>query len=257
MPRKVLLVQDDTSTTNAIREGLRADGIESEIASNVKEALMAIQHLRPDIVVLEMLLGEESGMDVLRTVRSNRDQTPILILSTLGTIEHRVNGLLAGADDYLVKPFEMRELYARLVALARRSQRAEGPLLTFGPIRLELTTRRAFRDGKELKLSPTEISLLELFMRHENKVLSRKMLYHQLWETNWESETNVIEVHINRLRSKVDKGFDTSLIHTVRGRGYVMSATPPTSQTPSAPETHHGSGAELHSHSPSPQSHNS
>ena len=251
MPRKVLIVQDDRSTTNAIREGLHAEGIESEIATGVKEALMAIQHLRPDVVVLEMLLGEESGMDVLRTVRMNRDQTPILILSSLGTTEHRVNGLLAGADDYLVKPFDMRELHARLVALARRNQRAEGPLLTFGPIRLELTTRRAFRNGKELKLSPTEISLLELFMRHENQVLSRKMLYHQLWETNWESETNVIEVHINRLRSKVDKGFESSLIHTVRGRGYVMSATPPTSQTPNAPETHDGSDAELHG-----QSHN-
>lgn len=246
MPRKVLLVQDDTSTTNAIREALQVEGIESEVASNVKDALTAIQHLRPDVVVLEILLGEESGMDVLRTVRSNRDQTPILILSTLGTTEHRVSGLLAGADDYLVKPFEMRELYARLVALARRNQRAEGPLLTFGPIRLELTTRRAFRNGKELKLSPTEISLLELFMRHQNQVLSRKMLYHQLWETNWESETNVIEVHINRLRSKVDKGFDTSLIHTVRGRGYVMSATPPTSQTPSAPESHHGRAEQHH-----------
>jgi DNA-binding response OmpR family regulator len=100
-------------------------------------------------------------------------------------------------------------------------------VLTFGPLRMELTTRRAFREGKELRLSPTEISLLELFIRHENQVLSRKMLYHQLWESNWESETNVIEVHINRLRSKVDRGFAKALIHTVRGRGYMLSENPP------------------------------
>jgi DNA-binding response OmpR family regulator len=169
-------------------------------------------------------------MDVLKSVRAGRDQTPILILSALGTTEHRVKGLNEGADDYLVKPFEMRELHARLVAITRRSRKIEGNVLTFGPLRLELTTRRAFRDGKELKLSPTEISLLELFIRHENKILTRKMLYHQLWDTNWESETNVIEVHINRLRSKVDKGFDKPLIHTLRGRGYVLSETVPAHQ---------------------------
>jgi DNA-binding response OmpR family regulator len=134
---------------------------------------------------------------------------------------------MAGADDYLVKPFELKELHARIVANIRRNQQQEGPVLTFGPLRLELTTRRAFREGKELRLSPTEISLLELFIRHENQVLSRKMLYHQLWESNWESETNVIEVHINRLRSKVDRGFSKSLIHTVRGRGYMLSENPP------------------------------
>lgn len=227
MPRKVLLVEDDPNLSDAIREGLSDEGIDSVVVSTVSDAVKAIQVQRPDAVVLDLMLGAESGMDVLRTVRSNRDQTPILILSALGTTEHRIRGLHAGADDYLVKPFEIKELHARLVALVRRSQRLEGPLLTFGPVRLELTTRRAFRDGKELKLSPTEISLLELFIRHENQVLSRKMLYHQLWETNWESETNVIEVHINRLRSKVDKGFQQALIHTVRGRGYVLSESAP------------------------------
>jgi DNA-binding response OmpR family regulator len=114
-----------------------------------------------------------------------------------------------------------------LVAITRRSRKIEGNVLNFGPLRLELTTRRAFRDGKELKLSPTEIALLELFIRHENQILTRKMLYHQLWDSNWESETNVIEVHINRLRSKVDRGFDRPLIHTLRGRGYVLSENPP------------------------------
>jgi two-component system OmpR family response regulator len=178
-------------------------------------------------VVLDLMLGNESGMDVLKSVRASRDQTPILILSALGATENRVAGLHEGADDYLVKPFEMKELHARLVAITRRGRKIVGDVLTFGPLRMELTTRRAFRDNKELKLSPTEISLLELFIRHENQILTRKMLYHHLWDTNWESETNVIEVHINRLRSKVDKGFDKPLIHTLRGRGYILSETVP------------------------------
>lgn len=230
MPRKVLVVEDDPVLSDAIREGLSDEGIQADVVSNVRDAIDAMKTRKPDAVVLDLMLGNDSGMDVLKSVRAGRDQTPILILSALGTIEHRVKGLNEGADDYLVKPFEMTELHARLVAITRRSRKIEGNVLTFGPLRLELTTRRAFRDGKELKLSPTEISLLELFIRHENKILTRKMLYHQLWDTNWESETNVIEVHINRLRSKVDKGFDKPLIHTLRGRGYVLSETVPAHQ---------------------------
>ncbi len=228
MPRNVLLVEDDPNLAGAIREGLSDEGITAHMASTVTAALEAIRNTRPDAVILDLMLGGESGLEVLKAIRDKRDQTPVLILSALGTTENRVTGLNEGADDYLVKPFEMTELLARLIAITRRGRKIEGPVLSFGPIRLELTTRRAFRDNKELKLSPTEISLLELFMRHENQILTRKMLYHQLWETNWESETNVIEVHINRLRSKVDKGFDKPLIHTVRGRGYILSEAVPT-----------------------------
>jgi DNA-binding response OmpR family regulator len=230
MPRKVLVVEDDPILSDAIREGLSDSGIEAEIASNAHDAIEAIRTRRPDAVVLDLMLGSESGLDVLRSVRAQRDQTPILILSALGTTEHRVKGLNEGADDYLVKPFEMKELHARLVAITRRGRKIAGTVLSYGPLRLELTTRRAFRDNKELKLSPTEIALLELFIRHENQILTRRMLYHQLWDANWESETNVIEVHINRLRSKVDKGFDKPLIHTLRGRGYLLSETGPSTQ---------------------------
>lgn len=230
MPRKVLVVEDDPILSDAIREGLSDEGIQAEIVSSVRDAVDFVRIRKPDAVVLDLMLGNESGMDVLKSVREGRDQTPILILSALGSTEHRVQGLHEGADDYLVKPFEMKELHARLVAITRRSRKIVGNVLTFGPLRLELTTRRAFRDGKELKLSPTEISLLELFIRHANQILTRKMLYHQLWDTNWESETNVIEVHINRLRSKVDKGFDKPLIYTLRGRGYILSEMPPAHQ---------------------------
>ncbi|MFN9605479.1 MAG: response regulator transcription factor [Planctomycetota bacterium] len=227
MPRKVLVVEDDPALSDAIREGLSDEGIQADVVSNVRDAIDAVKTRKPDAVVLDLMLGNESGMDVLKSVRASRDQTPILILSALGATENRVAGLHEGADDYLVKPFEMKELHARLVAITRRGRKIVGDVLTFGPLRMELTTRRAFRDNKELKLSPTEISLLELFIRHENQILTRKMLYHHLWGTNWESETNVIEVHINRLRSKVDKGFDKPLIHTLRGRGYILSETVP------------------------------
>ncbi len=120
----------------------------------------------------------------------------------------------------------MPELLARLVAITRRSRRIEGSTLEYGPLRLEVTTRRLYRDGKELVLSPTELSLLELFMRHSEQIMTRQMLCEQLWDSSWEGETNVIEVHINRLRGKVDKGFEKPLIHTVRGRGYVLSDKP-------------------------------
>lgn len=227
MPKKVLLVEDDPSLADAIREGLSDEGIEAIIVSTVASAIEAVRTSKPDAVILDLMLSDEYGIDVLKSMRARRDQTPVIILSALGTLEHRVTGLDEGADDYLVKPFEMRELIARLIAVTRRSRKIEGQILTFGPLRLELTTRRAFRDDKELKLSPTEISLIELFIRHENQILTRKMLCHQLWDDSWEGETNVIEVHINRLRGKIDKGFSVPLIHTVRGRGYILSETVP------------------------------
>ncbi len=230
MPKKILVIEDDPSLSDAIREGLSDEGIHTDIVSTVDAAIEAIRTLKPDAVVLDLMLGNRSGLEVLQSVRAARDQTPILILSALGATEHRVRGLNEGADDYLVKPFELKELHARLIAITRRGRKIEGNVLTYGPLRLELTTRRAFRDNKELKLSPTEISLLELFIRHENQILTRKMLYHELWDTNWESETNVIEVHINRLRSKVDKGFDKPLIHTLRGRGYILTESAPVTQ---------------------------
>jgi two-component system OmpR family response regulator/two-component system copper resistance phosphate regulon response regulator CusR len=227
MPKNVLLVEDDPSLANAIVEGLYDNGIKVELVSSVLPAIQLIREKRPDAVILDLMLSDESGLDVLKAIRAQRDPTPVVILTALGSLENRVDGLNAGADDYLVKPFEMPELVARLMAVTRRNRRLEGSNLTFGPLLLDLTTRRVFREGKELKLSPTETSLIELFIRHENQVLTRKMLCHQLWETTWEGETNVIEVHINRLRSKLDKGSDRSLIHTIRGRGYMLSEHEP------------------------------
>jgi DNA-binding response OmpR family regulator len=231
MPASLLVVEDDDTIRDTIREALILEGYEVTASGNGREALSLVQDAAErapfSLVVLDLMLPGLDGLDLCRQIRQSENSIPILVVSARDSERDRVLGLEVGADDYLVKPFELKELHARIIANIRRNQQQEGPVLSYGPLRLELTTRRAFREGKELRLSPTEISLLELFIRHENQVLSRKMLYHQLWESDWESETNVIEVHINRLRSKVDRGFSRALIHTIRGRGYMLSENPP------------------------------
>jgi len=144
------------------------------------------------------------------------------LLTALGSVDDRVKGLKAGADDYLVKPFAFPELIARLEAICRRILDRPSTTLTAGPLTLDLTNRRATRGGEEINLTPTEFSLLEFLMRYAGQVVTRKMLCEHLWESDWEGVTNVVEVHINRLRGKIDKGFDEQLIQTVRGRGYVL-----------------------------------
>jgi two-component system OmpR family response regulator/two-component system copper resistance phosphate regulon response regulator CusR len=146
----------------------------------------------------------------------------VLVLTALGSVDDRVTGLNSGADDYLIKPFAFPELTARLEAISRRSVARPSTSLTVGPLKLDLTTRRVTRDSKEIALTPTEFSLLEYLMRYHGQVVTRKMLCEHLWDADWEGVTNVIEVHINRLRSKVDRDYDQPLIHTVRGRGYVL-----------------------------------
>ena len=224
---RILLIEDDRATADYIAKGLQEIGHIVQVARTGRDGMLLAAGEAWDVIVTDRMLPGPDGLTILRTLRASGITTPVLVLTALGEVERRVEGLDAGADDYLVKPFELKELHARIIANIRRNQQQEGPVLSYGPLRLELTTRRAFREGKELRLSPTEISLLELFIRHENQVLSRKMLYHQLWESDWESETNVIEVHINRLRSKVDRGFSRALIHTIRGRGYMLSENPP------------------------------
>jgi two-component system OmpR family response regulator len=152
-------------------------------------------------------------------------QTPVLVLTALGSVEDRVAGLNNGADDYLIKPFAFPELTARLEAISRRAVSRPSSSLAVGPLKLDLATRRVTRAGQEINLTPTEFSLLEYLMRYHGQVVTRKMLCEHLWEADWEGVTNVIEVHINRLRSKLDKEFEQPLIHTVRGRGYVLRAT--------------------------------
>ena len=160
----------------------------------------------------------------MRELRSGGIRTPVIVLTALGSVEERVNGLNAGADDYVVKPFALVELMARIEAVCRRTATRPPAVMQAGQLTLDLATRRVTRADSEIELTPTEFSLLELLMRYAGHIVTRRMLCEHLWDTDWEGTTNVIEVHINRLRGKLDKGFDESVIQTVRGRGYALRA---------------------------------
>jgi two-component system OmpR family response regulator/two-component system copper resistance phosphate regulon response regulator CusR len=175
-------------------------------------------------MLLDLMLPDRPGLEVLREIRAKGIRTPVLILTALGSVEERVAGLNAGADDYLIKPFSFDELLARLAAVSRRAINLDSQKLSVGPLSLDLSTRRVIRDGAEVDLTPTEFSLLEFLMRNAGQVLTRKMLSEHLWESDWGGITNVIEVHITRLRGKIDRDFNSSLLQTVRGRGYVLRA---------------------------------
>lgn len=220
----LLLVEDDALLGKSVQRGLSDAGHQCRWVTEGEEAVRQAQCAPYDVIVLDLMLPDISGFEVLRRLRAENNETPVLVLTALGSVDERVNGLKAGADDYLVKPFAFAELAARLEALARRAGKAIRTELQDGPLTLDLRTRRVTRDNKDIELTPTEFSLLEFLMRNANQTVTRRMLCEHLWDANWEGVTNVIEVHINRLRAKVDRGFDERLIHTVRGIGYAFRA---------------------------------
>jgi two-component system OmpR family response regulator/two-component system copper resistance phosphate regulon response regulator CusR len=220
----LLVVEDDPVMGKSLFKGLTEAGHDCVWVRDGARGLEEAATQRFDAVVLDLLLPGQSGLAVLRQLRSHGVRTPVLVLTALGAVEERVAGLNAGADDYLVKPFAFAELEARLEALRRRAADRPAAVLKASAITLDLTTRRVLRDSEEIDLTPTEFSILEMLMRHAGQVVTRRMLCEHLWEADWEGTTNVIEVHINRLRKKLDLG-DLSLIQTVRGRGYALRAT--------------------------------
>jgi two-component system OmpR family response regulator/two-component system copper resistance phosphate regulon response regulator CusR len=222
---QILVVEDDPVIGKAVQKGLTEAGHECTWVKDGKEGLEHAMSQRFDVIVLDLLLPGESGMKVLETVRQAGNRTPILVLTALDSVEQRVQGLTSGADDYLGKPFEMAELLARIEAVTRRAGTKPSPVLQVGDLVLDLPTRRVTSGGVDIDLTPTEFSLLEMLMRHAGQVVTRKMLCEQLWEADWEGTTNVIEVHINRLRTKLQRGTKQPVIHTVRGRGYALRAT--------------------------------
>jgi two-component system OmpR family response regulator/two-component system copper resistance phosphate regulon response regulator CusR len=219
---ELLVVEDDAVLGKALRKGLGEAGHQCKWVRSGHKGLEAALGQQFDAVVLDLMLPDRSGIEVLNELREQGIQTPVLVLTALGSIDDRVRGLNCGADDYLVKPFAFAELTARLEAVCRRAMARPSRQLQVGPLRLDLTTRRVTREQTEIDLTPTEFSLLEFLMRYAGQVVTRKMLCEHLWESDWEGVTNVIEVHVNRLRSKIDRGFEEPLVHTVRGRGYVL-----------------------------------
>jgi two-component system OmpR family response regulator/two-component system copper resistance phosphate regulon response regulator CusR len=184
---------------------------------------------RADAIVLDLMLPGQPGLDVLRGLRERGVHTPVVVLTARGAVEERVAGLQFGADDYLVKPFAFVELLARIEAVCRRTSARPLATLACGDLTLDLTTRRVTLDDREVELTPTEFSLLELLMRYAGQVVTRKMMCEHIWGFDWDGPTNVIEVHVNRLRRKLDRDRNDSVIRTVRGRGY---AIPSSSSTP-------------------------
>jgi two-component system OmpR family response regulator len=220
----LLVIEDDPVMGKSLYKGLTEAGHDCVWVRDGKRGLEEAATQRFDAAVLDLLLPGLPGLEVLRRLRAEGVRTPILVLTALGAVEERVAGLNGGADDYLVKPFAFPELLARLLAMRRRAVDRPAAVMTAGDLTLDLTTRRVQRGGDKVNLTPTEFSILELLMRHAGQVVTRRMLCEHLWAADWEGTTNVIEVHINRLRQKLDSG-ESSLIQTVRGRGYALRAT--------------------------------
>jgi two-component system OmpR family response regulator/two-component system copper resistance phosphate regulon response regulator CusR len=221
----LLIVEDDKGIGQSLQRGFQEAGHDCAWVQEGKTGLELALTRQFEAIVLDLNLPEKFGLDVLREMRAAGVRTSVILLTALGTVEERVAGLKAGADDYLVKPFAFSELMARLEAVQRRVAERPAAVETAGDLLLDLTTRRVTSAGKEIDLTPTEFSILELLLRHAGQVVTRKMLCEHLWEADWEGTTNVIEVHINRLRQKLGTGADgESPIQTVRGRGYAVRA---------------------------------
>src|SRR5215469_5241590 len=220
----LLVIEDDPVMGKSLSKGLTEAGHTCTWVKDGKHGLAQSLSQRFDAIILDLLLPGVPGLDVLRQMREGGVRTPVLLLTALGAVEERVAGLKTGADDYLVKPFAFPELMARLEAVCRRTVDRPPVVMNAGDLRLDLTTRRVQKGDAEVDLTPTEFSILELLMRHAGQVVTRKMLCEHLWETDWEGTTNVIEVHINRIRKKLDRDDSAPIIQTVRGRGYALRA---------------------------------
>jgi two-component system, OmpR family, response regulator len=221
---RILVVEDEAKLANAVKQGLVEDGFTVDLAGTAEEAEPIIAQGALDLIVLDLGLPGKSGLDLLREMRAAGNNTPVLILTARGSLDERVAGLDTGGDDYLVKPFAFAELVARIKALSRRPRTPASPVLKVGDLEFDTVKRRAKIGEHNLNLSPKEKMLLELLMRNAGQVVTRDMIAETVWDSNYNSLTNLIEVFVNRLRQKIDPRADRSLIVTVRGVGYTMRA---------------------------------
>jgi len=220
---KLLIVEDDKEAAGYVKRALNEAGHAVDYAAAGRDGLMLAAAEPYDVIILDRMLPEIDGLAILRTIRTSGVKTPVLLLTALGGIDDRVEGLEAGADDYLIKPFAFAELQARVNALARRPPtqdlRAE---LVVADLKLDLLKRAVTRAGRRIELQPREFQLLEYLLRHAGRVVTRTMLLESVWDFHFDPKTNIVETHMSRLRGKVDRGHSCELIHTVRGAGYVL-----------------------------------
>jgi DNA-binding response OmpR family regulator len=224
---RVLVVEDEKKTASFIRKALQAEGFAVDVCHNGADALAAPSATPYDVIVLDIMLPGRDGLSVLRQWRRQHQAIPVLLLSARGEVNERVEGLDAGADDYLPKPFELVELAARVRALTRRGTENKSPLLRVADLTLDTVTHRAQRGGVDIELTAREYRLLEFLMRSAGRLCGRMMILEKVWDYDFDPGTNLVDVYIKRLREKIDTHFEPKLLHTVRGTGYVMREEAP------------------------------
>ena len=219
---KILIVEDEPKTASFLMRGLKENSFSVDLAENGEDGAHLAQTGSYDLIILDVMLPVRDGWSVMADLRTHNISTPVIYLTARDAVHDRVKGLELGADDYLVKPFVFSELLARIRTILRRGAVRQTSVLTVADLEIDLIRRRATRAGKLLELTPKEFMLLSLLMRSAGGVLSRALITEQVWDINFDSDSNVLDVHVRRLRSKVDDPFGRKLIHTVRGIGYVL-----------------------------------
>ena len=222
---RVLVVEDEKKAASFIRKALQVEGFAVDVLHNGNEVLPAVETTSFDVIIIDIMLPGRDGLSVLRQLRERRITTPVLLLSARGEVSERVDGLNAGADDYVCKPFALAELAARVRALGRRTSDAKPSVLRVGDLTLDTVTRQASRGGAAIELAAREYRLLEFLMRSPGRVCGRMAIVEKVWDYDFDPGTNLVDVYIMRLREKIDSRFERKLLHTVRGVGYVLKET--------------------------------
>jgi two-component system OmpR family response regulator len=223
---RLLVIEDDRALAAALRDGLTAQGFAVDVGTRVSEARQALSLASYDGMVLDLGLPDEDGLPFLREMRQRNDIMPVLVLTARGDVSDRVAGLNAGADDYVQKPFAFPELIARVRALLRRGGQAIPPVLRVGDLELDAGRFRATRGDVPIPLTPKEFAILEYFMRHAGQLVTRTMLLDQCWDASYEGVSNLVDVHVGRVRRKLDAAGSAPLLHTIRGAGFVLDEQP-------------------------------
>jgi two-component system OmpR family response regulator len=220
---KILLIEDDKQVADFVQQSLLELDYAVDVSHEGEEGKDKAINKHYDLLIVDRMLPGVDGLSIVEAVRANGNKIPVLFLSALGDVDDRVSGLKAGGDDYLVKPFAPEELLARVEVLLRRKEARPTTRLKVGELELDLLTQKVTRQGKNLNLQPREFRLLEYLMKHTGKIVTRTMLLENVWEYHFDPQTNVIDVHVSRLRQKIDKDFDRPLLTTIRGAGYMLS----------------------------------
>ncbi|MDQ3142196.1 MAG: response regulator transcription factor [Bacteroidota bacterium] len=221
---KVLLIEDEVKAIDSLKKGFLENNIKVDVAYDGETGLLLAESKQFDVIISDVIVPNLNGFDLVKQLRSKGIKTPVLLLTALSGTDNTVKGLEAGADDYMVKPFEFKELLARLKALSRRGKGNVSTIaiLQYSDVRMDIDTKEFYRAEKKIELTPKEFALLEYFIRHQGRVISKTEIAEKVWDITFDTNTNMIEVYINYLRNKIDKPFDKKLIHTMFGSGYIF-----------------------------------